>query len=91
MSKISVLCIGGKHDGRRVSVDQHSRTVHLVDRVPLQLWTELEQFPDTATITNSIYIIEHLQTDKRTFYLGRTPDQSLESTLALLIQGYRGL
>ena len=91
MSNISVLCIGGKHDGRRVSVDKYCPVVHLADPISFQLWTEPEQIPATAMITNSTYIIEHLQTDKRTFYLGRPPDKSLESTLALLIQGYRGL
>lgn len=84
-----VLCIGGKHDGRRVAVNRRP-VVHLVDPLPVQVAPWTEPICDVATVTNSVYLIEILRAGDRDFHVGRPPDQSLESTMALLFQGYRG-
>ena len=92
---IVVLCIGGKHDGRRVRVDRYySQSIRLYDLPSLPSsvvpFTEIDQAIQT-TVQFSTYIIEKFNSENRTFYLGRPPEQSRDSTFALLIQGYRGV
>lgn len=87
-----VLCIGGKHDGRRVAVEYYSTIVNLADPIPIESTPGVEPMIPIADcrVESSVYLIERLSSGKREYYVGHPPDQTLDSTMALLIQGYRG-
>ena len=93
MNKITVLCIGGLHDGERVVVDKINPMIRLRDSVDLPTITGPIMSVDVAvsSVTHSDYFIEQLRGANRIFYIGRPQHQDLDSTMAMLVHGYRGV
>jgi hypothetical protein len=91
MREITVLCIGGKHDGRRVKCEAHTPVVYFPNQTETAIYSYVDDISHTLVTNDSAYCVEILRSKDREFYIGRPPDQTLDSTMSLLIQGYRGV
>lgn len=81
-----VLCIGGKHDGRRVEIEDDRGDFQLMDPFPVKITDDL----GPITIGSfSVYIVEILYVKHKQFHFARPAESSNEETISLLFQNYR--
>lgn len=94
MAEIEVLCVGGRHDGLRKRLEYNHifiRTFLVVDSPELPVISFDNPTVLPPTLSYETYIVECIHSGARKFWIGRPPNQSVDSTVALLIQGYRGV